>query len=171
MNSLFQLNIPRRQTHCTHQGEPLLPGVTIYSLLLEEENSERMLRRDFCVACWTVVQSTQAGLPAARGYWKSRIEERKMVEGSSRIARALSLLQRLWQENSETQAAEIFVLSLFLSHARRLALRREFQKEGETYHLYEILRQDQFLTVKVVNLSPLEIESLQKSLAIQLHAT
>lgn len=169
MNSLFQLEIPKRSSQCAHQGERLLPGMEIFSLLLEETEKQSLSRRDFCSACWTHVKHVEGEQPTARGYWKSKIEKRKTPEGSSRIERALALLRTL-QQAPELKEAEIFVLCLFLSHARQLALRQEFQKEDQTYHLYEILRKEEFLTIKVINLSQIQIEELQKSLADQLHA-
>lgn len=169
MNSLFQLEIPKRSLQCAHQGERLLPGMEIYSLLLGEEKSERLARRDFCSACWAQVRPLQGEESSARGYWKSKIEKRKVVENLSRVERALAVLRTL-QQAPELQEAEIFVLCLFLSHARQLALRQEFQKDGSTYHLYEILRKEEFLTVKVINLSQVQIETLQKSLADQLQS-
>jgi hypothetical protein len=169
MNSLFQLEIPKRSAQCAHQGERLLPGMEIYSLLVEEETTQKIARRDFCSTCWKEAGKSQGEQPTARGYWKSKIEKRKAAEGSSRVERALILLRQL-QLSPEPQEAEIFVLCLFLSHARQLALRQEFQKEGVSYYLYEILRKEEFLTVKVVNLSQIQIETLQKSLADQLQS-
>lgn len=169
MNSLFQLEIPKRSAQCAHQGERLLPGMDIYSLLVEEGEERRLTRRDFCSACWTEVCESQCRQPSARGYWKSKIEKRKAADGSSRVERALILLRHLLQ-SPESPEAEIFVLCLFLSHARQIALRQEFQKDGYPYHLYEILRKEEFITVKVIALSQVQIEILQKSLAEQLQS-
>lgn len=166
MNSLFQLDIPKRKTQCAHQGERLLPGMEIYSLLLEEA-PERLSRLDFCSTCWKQVRGLQSEHPSARGYWKSKIEKRKEAKTSSRVERAFALLDDL-QRATELREAEIFVLCLFLSHARQLSLRQEFQKEGSTYHLYEILHKEEFLTIKVIQLSDIQVENLQKSLADQL---
>lgn len=167
MNSLIQVEIPKRNTQCAHQGERLLPGMEIYSLLLEEKESQRLERRDFCLACWTQIRDGLEKHLACRGYWKSKIEKRKVMEGSSRIERAFTLLRSLQQEHP-LKEAEIFVLCLLLSRARRLVLRQEFKNEGNLYHLYEIIRKEEFLTVKVVSLSHVQIENLQKSLAEQL---
>lgn len=169
MNSLFQLEIPKRSAQCAHQGERLLPGMDIYSLLVEEGEDARLTRHDFCSACWKDVRDTQCEQPLARGYWKSKIEKRKAVEGSSRVERALILLRNLLRSTKPSEA-EIFVLCLFLSHARQIALRQEFQKEGSAYYLYEILRKEEFITIKVINLSHIQIEALQKSLAEQLQS-
>jgi uncharacterized protein YxeA len=167
MNSLFKLEIPKRNAYCSHGGERLLPGMEIYSLILEG-NAQRLARRDFCCACWQQVQGEGGGLEPC-SYWKSKIEQRKSVVASSRIERALTLLRDL-QQASEQQEAEIFVLCLFLSHARQLALRQEFQKEEVTYQLYEILRKEEYLTIKALNLSHTQIEEIQKSLAYQLQS-
>lgn len=167
MNSLFQFEIPKRSALCAGQGERLLPGMEIYSLLLEEEGKNSLSRRDFCSACWSMRNNIEENMSIARGFWKSKIEKRPVEQASSRPERALSLLRTL-QQAPENREAEIFVLSLFLSHARQIALRQEFNKEGETYYLYEILRKEEFITVKVVNLSQVQVEALQKSLADQM---
>ena len=165
MNSLFQLEIPKRQSHCFHQGERLSPGMEIYSLLLEDP-SQTVCRRDFCSLCWSSIQ-IEREFPNNRGYWKSKIESKKSIKSSNRIERALTLLREKLNA-AENNEAELFVLCLFLSHARQLTLRQEFQKDGETYQLYEILRQEEFVTVKVLVLSEAQIEAIQKSLADQL---
>lgn len=163
MNSLFQLDIPKRQTHCSHQGERLMPGMEMYSLLLEHDTQE-CLRRDFCLSCWALLQKEKQWPPLNRGYWKSKIEEKKAPPPSTRTEKALALLRELLQAAAPSEA-EIFVLCLFLAHARQLALRQELQKEGTAYYLYEVLGQEEFLTVKVCPLSSLQIEDLQRSLA------
>lgn len=166
MNSLFQLDIPKRSAQCFHKGERLLPGMEIYSLLLEDD-TKKLTRRDFCSACWTQTQVEET--LESRGYWKSKIERRKSSTDCSRVDRALALLKELVQA-AEPQEAEIFVLCLFLSHARQLALRQEFEKEGAAYQLYEVLRQEEYVTIKAVNLSNLQIEEIQKSLACKLQS-
>lgn len=167
MNTLFKLDIPKRSLHCSCLGERLQPGMEIYSLLLDDE-PQRMARRDYCSVCWKQVQADGI-LKSSRGYWKSKIEEKKAPAESSRVERALALLRELIQA-PETHQAEIFVLSLFLAHARQLALRQEFKREEGTYQLYEVLRQDEFMTVKVMKLSLPEIETIQKTLALKLNA-
>jgi hypothetical protein len=165
MNSLFQLEIPKRQTHCSHQRERLLPGMEIYSQLSENEK-EGFDRHDFCSSCWTDLQEKSQKVNS-QIYWKSKIEPRKKHRESSRFSRALTLLREM-QNASEPQEGEMFVLCLFLSRARQIALRQEFQKEDLTYQVYEILQEEEFFTVKSLKLSTLQIEMIQKSLAIQL---
>lgn len=166
MKALNQLEIPKRSFHCFHKKEPLLPGMEIISLIYEDENQE-IGRHDYCAACWPEAQAIEGSKPETRGYWKSKIEPKKIVPESTRVGRGLSLLKEMLK-TPEADAEEVFVLCLFLSHARQLALRQEFKEEGSTFQLYEILRQDEFITVKLVNLSTIQIENIQKSLAQKL---
>lgn len=166
MNSIFQLEIPKRNQHCALQGERLLPGMEIISLLSEEDEAG-MTRRDYCSECWTQFQNKMNSAISSKCYWKSKIEKKQIVETSSRIDRALHLLRALLQEGSGKEG-EIFVLCLFLAHARQLALRKEFQDNEVNYHLYEILKNEEFLTIKVVPLSQVEIGVWQRSIAEQL---
>lgn len=163
MNSLFHIEIPKRNTHCSAEGERLIPGMEIYSLLLEE-GPKSLKRHDFCSLCW---RQKERAMPAW-GYWKSKIESRKMIKGSSRIERALVLLREL--QHQEGFDEEIFVLCLFLSRARQLILRQEFQKEGSSYQLYERAGEEEYFTIKSIRLSQIQIEDLQQSLACKLQS-
>lgn len=167
MNSLFQLEIPKRSNHCSHQGEQLTPGMEIVSLLLEAGSDQRFSRRDFCLGCWKKFSLDERGNSAERGHWRSKIEKKKEVEGSTRVQRAFDLLYKLLQ-SPESREDEIFVLCLFLSHSRRLVLRKEFLKEGNTYNLYEVLQKEEFLTIKSIPLSQVQTQELQVSLAEKL---
>lgn len=163
MKSLLQLEIPKRTTHCSLHGEHLVPGMEVYSLLYDNEEN-RVCRSDYCAACWERNHEVFCTKPESRGYWKSKIEPRKQSQESSRTGRALALLKEL-VKIPESCAEEIFVLSLFLSHARQLALRQEFLQDGTPFQLYEVLRQEEFITIKAVNISHLKVEEIQKSLA------
>jgi hypothetical protein len=164
MNSLFQIEIPKRNLLCCDKGERLLPGMEYFSLLLEED--EKMTRKDFCLTCWNQ-GSLKNSFSNNRGYWKSKIEIKKEINPSSRIDRATLLLKNL-MENQKENENELFVLVMFLAHARRLALRQELEHEGEKFGLYEILKHEEFVTVKIIPLSHLEIEQIQQSLAAKL---
>jgi len=139
----------------------------VYSWL-HENNEHQIGRNDYCAACWQEIQLEVCSKPESKGYWKSKIESKKVSPASSRVGRALQLLREL-KNNSESSAEELFVLCLFLAHARQLALRQEFLQEGVSYQLYEIVRQEEFITVKTLRLEPTQIEAIQKSLALKLN--
>lgn len=166
MKGLNQLEIPKRGAHCFNKQEPLAPGMDIYSFLHEQEENQ-LARNDYCPACWHDLHATLLAQPNCKGYWKSKIELKKQQPESTRTARALLLLKDLLGK-PDSSPEEIFVLALFLAHARLLALRQEFQQEGNNYFLYEVVRQEEFITVKSINLSQIQIETIQKSLAQKL---
>lgn len=167
MKALNQLEIPKRSPQCAHNKEPLTGGMDIISFIYEEGDQHQLARSDYCTTCWQAVSQEVASKPHSRGYWKSKIEVRKQSAESSRTGKALQLLREMIQ-NPESSLEEIFVLALFLSHARQLLMRQEFEERGEAYQLYEIAKQDEFITIKIVNLSNLQIEEIQKSLAQKL---
>lgn len=165
MSSLFQIEIPKRNTVCSAQGERLLPGMEYYSLLIENDE-QQMIRQDFCTSCWPQVADSDVVLKS-RGYWKSKIDLKKSEPASSRSDKALNLLKELLQ-TTPLQEGEIFVLAIFLSHARKLILRQEFEKDGFKWGLYEIPRQDEFVTIKILPLAVIETDHIQKILAEKL---
>jgi len=167
MKPLFQTEIPKRNTCCAHLGEPLISGMEIYSLLIEDDQTEKLSRRDYCSVCWNSLKGKQENPAPLKSYWKSKIEKKRAAEGTARTERAYSLLRALLQEG-EAEEKKIFVLCLFLSHARKIVLRQEIQNESGIYHLYEILHKEEFITVKAINLSDIQVEEIQKSIAGQL---
>lgn len=164
MNSLFQFEIPKRQHVCALHGERLEPGKEIFSLLYEEADSKKLLREDYCSKCWSKVEEKPN-----RIYWKSRIEKKIQEPPSTRSERALHLLKEVLVEPSSNEE-EIFVLALLLSHARQLILRKEIVKDGQLFHLYEVAKQEEYITVKVFELDSTQISNVQKSLADKLNS-
>lgn len=157
------ITIPKRSLHCSHGGERLCSGMEYYSLLTYDER-QQMLRQDFCVACWQEFMSSLSLENKNHGYWKSRVETKLAATPSlNKVEQALVLLREL-SHSSSVNEGEIFILALFLERAKRLILRQEFEKEGEVYVLYEIQRQNEFITIKKVELSAIEIQCIQQTL-------
>jgi hypothetical protein len=118
--------------------------------------------------CWQ-----ERTLPAgfnSKGHWKSKVELKKIGTSSPRSDQALQLLRDFIQ-HPEQYEKEIFVLALFLSHAKKLILRKEF-KEGEAaWGLYEMPQCEEFFKIKILSLTSLETERIQKMLAERFLAT
>jgi len=159
---VFQIEIPKRSSTCFLDQEKFVPKMEYYSLLLEDEQL-KIQRQDFCKSCWETTM-TEKKLAHSKGYWKSKIDEKEIKTPSNKAEKAFQLLKNLMQ-NDDANQAEIYVLAILLAHFRRLILRKEFEEDGNSFHLYEIARQDEFIKVRVVQLPPQEIESIQKSLA------
>ena len=168
MNPLFQLTIPRRQSQCSKGGEFLAPGMEYYSLLLDGEQIPERL--DFCSACWHK-HSYKDNIDSTHMYWQSRIENSKAASPSSaqtKRAKALNLLKEMLVK-PDCAEAEIFVLALFLARGRQISLRREFKEKDSIYLLYEVPQEDVFLTVKKIDVSHVEILSIQQSISKKLN--
>lgn len=161
---LFQIDIPKRNGLCAGKGEKLVPGMEYFSLLLSNESYETV-REDYCLECWEE-RTVPAGYNS-RGHWKSKVDPKKIGASSTRSDQALQLLREYLQQPGQHEE-EIFVLALFLSHAKKLILRREF-KEGEiAWGLYEMPQDEEFFTIKILSLTRLETERIQKTLAEKL---
>lgn len=152
--------IPRKHSRCCHQGEQLNPGMDVYSILVE--NEESYVRSDFCLACWALLQEEKS-LPLHQAYWKTKVASQTAHRGT-RWTKALTLLFQFLQCPSAYEA-EIFVLCLYLAHARQIILRREFEQEGKTYQVYEVLQQKEEFTIQAIHLSATQIATVQQSLA------
>ena len=164
MNSLFQLDIPKRNTACSKGGERLVPGMHYFSLILTNED-QKTTRQDYCLSCW---EDVSKNLTSNHAYWQSNIDAKTDVKGiQSKVLKALALLKELLSQ-VEHNEAEIFVLSLFLARARQLVLRQEIKQGEEKFYLFEVARQDEFITVKKLNLDSLEIKSLQQCISAKL---
>lgn len=160
MNSLFQLEIPKRKSHCQKGQEPFTPGMEYYSVLADGENG--IERFDYCTTCWTIPQS--------QTYWQGRLPTKQDTAAiqNNKIQKALHLLKEMIS-TKDSNEGEVFILALFLARARKLFLRKEFQEGTYHYHLYEIAHLDEFLTIKNITLNETEILQIQQSLAVKLH--
>lgn len=166
MKTPFHIEIPKRNASCCHQGEKFVSGMDYFSLLLEDE-SKKIKRLDYCAACWKKDIFPHQDLTFSRGYWKSRIDLKDKPAPTTRAEKAVHLLKRLLAENPAPEN-DIFVLVLLLLHMRRLVLRKEFEEENSRFGLYELPQTEEFLKIKQIHLSSLEIEKIQQSLASQL---
>lgn len=167
MNSLFRFEIPKRNACCSHDGERLLGGTTIYSILYETAE-EKLKREDFCSHCWVKQEKIQKP-SVIRAAWQSIIEKKDPKPISGRIEQVLQLLREYLSSPDEFEA-EIFVLCLYLAHGRHLALRQEIKNETGRYYLYEFLKTEEYVTVQVIHLSLDQIACIQKKLASRLNS-
>jgi len=166
MNPLRQFEIPKRNARCFYREETFHPGMDVYTLLCQKEG-EPFSRRDFCHVCWQERGPLESSLPEAKGYWKSHIEPKKPPGESSKADKAMALLKELIA-SSDSSVDEVYILCLFLARAKRLALRKELQKEEISYQVYEILGQEECFAVQVVTLSPPQVVMIQESIAAKL---
>ena len=147
-------------------GEAFVPEMEIVSFVFQDEEKE-FARHDYCPKCWEETQAQERERSSSRGIWKSKIEPKKPVQLHSQVDRAFALLLEMIKE-STYQPEELFVLCLFLARAKRLTFREEFEREGERYHRYEACGTKTSIATKVIELTPEQIDTIQKSLATKL---
>lgn len=163
--ALQRIEIPRRSHSCFKDGKKFTSGMEIVSVLLED-HEQQLMRQDYCLECWNSVQKEES--LAKHTFWKSawEIRDKKAVSKSS-YDHALALL-RAKIENSQDEE-EIFVLALYLAHARKLILRKEMKKEDSVYSIYEIAHEEDYLPIKKLNFSQIDTKAIQASLSQQLN--
>lgn len=163
MKSLFQVELPRRAPVCAKGNEPLLPQMDYYSTLIKDEE-KGFVRQDFCPACWEMFVKQEA-VKQGHSYWKSKVLPKKplVITAQNRDERVFELLKESLA--SEELAAECFVLALYLARRRLIALRQEIKQEDGIALLYEVYDTEEMLCIKKQNLSSLQIETIQQSIA------
>lgn len=154
----FVLEIPRRSSVCSVGGEAFTPG-TPYISALHLEAKEQIVRRDFCLHCWN--QNTQK--QEAGTYWKGSVplKEEEKKQNLAKEEKALILLKEAIQTGNQEEA---FVLALYLTRKKQLAMRKEIDQT----QLYEVLATEEMLAVPKPKLSQLKIADLQLTLAAKL---
>lgn len=166
MNPFIQINIPKRSVVCTSHKERFLPGDEFFSFLVEEKNGQTR-REDFCKECWKKKQEKEA-LDLSFFYWKSILEEKKETKTTTKVALALKVFLEMIADPL-SDSYQLFFLALFLQRSKQIALRKELNKEGILYHLYEVLETEQFVTVQTVDVSKIDLRVLQEDLSRKLH--
>lgn len=158
-------DIPSRGRHCFKGQEPLLPGMTYYSLLLVDEAGTYQ-RKDYCVSCW---QEEFMGKEAPTTYWKATVAKRKdkKLNNQELGERALELLQATLNDPEAKEDA--FVLGLYLHRIRTIAPRQEVQMDGVDCTLYEVLETGEMLCVPKESLSVAQISEAQSRLTAKLN--
>lgn len=166
IKTTFQITVPRRTNCCCKGQEPLQAGMEYYSMLTGEIEDKQYTRQDYCLNCWNMdgISST-----ARQGsYWKSVVPTKKASSEipKQRDARALHLLKENLLCNHDEDAAETFILSLYLARRKRLLFRKEMTTHnGQPGMLYEIPETEEMLLTPKLKLSELEVEKLQLLLA------
>lgn len=166
MMTLFQLEIPRRGNVCARGNEPLTPGMEYFSVLVEDP--ELGLKRvDYCPACWSVAKNEVK----ARSQWKAKVlfKKEEAPIHLNRDERIMYLFKESMKADTPESHAETFVLALFLARRRLMYLRQEVkQDDGTIVQIYEDAATEEMYTIRKVDLSQLQISTIQLEVAKKL---
>ena len=167
--NLFDIEIPKRASHCMEGQEVFSPDTEYYSILVPD--SQGYKRHDFCLACWEGKAKDHFSL-AAKTAWKARVVSKKEVEDHShktRDEKAFYLLKTALENPLDHDWAETFVLALYLARRRILYLRQELiQEDGSVLCIYEVAATEEMLSIKRQSLIGVNIQEIQAKLAARL---
>lgn len=148
--------IPKRSPCCAHCKIPLLRGVEVISVLLEEAP----FRADYCSKC-----AIEAPKDTPR--WRSQVPERIKSRYSDlkREERALAILKDLLIEPAD-KWGEIFILAQFLDRKKILLLRQDLvSMQGIPLSIYEVAETEEILKIPRLDPKTLPLAQIQASLA------
>ena len=146
---------------CFATGEPLVPGTTCYSLLVEVDGQYE--RRDFSPEGWS-------GLPEQSvGFWKCRVPEPEQKHAATVDSEALlQYFEQIVEETNPQQQKICYVLALYLLQRRRLRLDGSRTEDDVEYLVLSGSRGEGPYEVRDHQLPQEEIQELQQSLNQQL---
>lgn len=153
--------IPKRHTACCGCQTPLLRGMELLSVLLEEPP----FRADYCPKC---VETAPQNTPK----WRSRIPEKTKSPYADlkREERALALFRDLLKEPAD-RWGEIFILAQYLEREKVLYLRQDrISMQGIPISIYEISETEEMVKVPRLDPKALPLEQIQASLAHHLRS-
>jgi len=166
MKTLFQLEIPRRGNVCVKGNEALIPGMEYFSVLVEDPELG-LKRLDYCPTCWAIAKNEVK----ARSQWKAKVLSKKEEAPIhlNRDERILYLFKESTKEDTPEAHIETFVLALFLARRRLMYLRQEVkQDDGTIIQLYEEAATEEMYTIRKVDLSQVQISTIQLEVAKKL---
>ena len=162
MTSFFRIEIPRRSATCFKGGETFKAGDPYYSLVKEEEK-EKLLREDYCLACWEKASINKEALTVWKGKVPKKHEKKQPVD---RNLKALELLKEALAKDTPDSHQEAFVLALYLVRFRQIVLRKELKN---SLSLYEVIETEEMLTVPKLKLTSAQTKDLQERIAKKLN--
>lgn len=157
----FLIEIPKRSRSCSQCQESFALGDEYCSLLKKDEKLN-ILRFEYCAACWPMLNLSE------KVFWKARVQAIKALPLSDRTRdeRALELFRDPRSQDSEELQEEAFVLALFLLRKKRIAFRQKMT--DPPLDVYEILEMEELVAIKPMALASLNIDAIQKRIALKL---
>jgi hypothetical protein len=143
---------------CSVTGDPLAPGTTCYSVLIDHEGA--LERRDISASAWS-------GPPhGTLGVWKRIVPDQHDARASQLDPREmLTYFEQLIEEANPAREKLIYVLALFLLQKRKLQLDGSRSIDGVEYLLLSASDGRGPYEVRDQQLSAEEITQLQAGLS------
>ncbi len=162
--------IPKRGLKCLRCGNPFADRCVYHSMVVENVAAKALDRRDYCDPCAKELLKNPSS-DTILSLWKSTHPPAKEAHQKPLhlFAFALALLEEQIAKNDSSLFAEMFVLSLYLLRKKILYQRQEVKlSSGVDGLIFEVAETGKLICVPKVELSSLQIENLQKSIAYKL---
>lgn len=132
-----------------------------FSVLVNDDEEEKYHRQDFCSVCWG-----HEAFKQAKSFWKGRVPLQKELLKPPELNKEglLTWLRELLAEERAEAATEAFVLALFLARRRQVVLRKELERQGQLFFIYEDPETEELFSVRKVPLTPEQLLAMQASL-------
>lgn len=158
---MLPITIPRRSRHCMACKETLCPGAEYTSVLTEDDKKGALQRHDFCFRCWDDERIEQL-----KSIWKAVVPEKKSAakDPEGHYDEVLDLMRDEMEKDTEQSKGYAFVLALYLTRKRQIALRQEIDFEGQQAYIYEVLNTEEILCVKNMTLTLDRLQGIQETL-------
>lgn len=146
---------------CAGTGEPLVPGTSCYSVLVEKDGAFERL--DYSEEGWTGVP--EGGV----GYWRAIVPEPVQKHAATIDPESLmTYFEEICEDSNPQQAKVSYVLALHLLQKRRLILEGTVERDGSDFLLLNGSRGEGPFHVRDQQLSNEEISQLQSHLSQQI---
>lgn len=149
---------------CAGSGEPLAPGTTCYSVLVERDG--RSIRLDYSAEQWP-------GPPDdAIGFWKSEIPDEVVAETRKPLEphELMTLFEQLADSPNPMQEKMRYVLALLLTRKRRLVMEESWEDGEIPYLRFAGTHGEGTFDVRDQQLENDEIQQLQVQLEAYTHS-
>jgi hypothetical protein len=129
-------NIRTRAPVCAHSAAPFADGDEMVTVLIEDETTGELLRRDYAVSSWKAVEPT---LTTPFSFWRTAFTATKSEARPEIAAKetAEDLLRRLVAEDSITTENTRYILAVMLERKKQLKQTGTRETEDATFLVYE----------------------------------
>lgn len=157
-------NIRSRAHSCAHSSVPFTDGQPFVTVLLEDEKSGELLRKDFSLGSWKEIEPT---LTSPLSFWRTEFTMTK-TESRPEIAEkesAEALLHRLVTQDSITTENTRYILAVMLERKKRLKQTGSRETDEATFLIYESRESGEVYIIRDPELKLDQIGEVQKEVS------
>lgn len=159
-------NIRSRAHICALSGQAFTEGEPFYTTLLENPSTGELLRSDYSLASWELVQTELKPFSSWKSVYESPRTEAKVevVEKAS----AEGILRRLVEEDSAGTENTRYILAIMLERKKLLKQTATRETDEATFLVYEQPKTGEIYIIRDPDLRLDQVEMVQKEVSLML---